>query len=147
MAASHDGYRRLSDPVVHCRVFVWCPGAGLVVVDVLEGKRPHRVRSTLHLAPEVPPSTTWVGPFRLAALGQAGDVVLGRAPYAPYLGQKVTAPVVEYATEVAPGRPFGWSLLRPGTSVRELSTERLVVTRDDGPPLTLQLGACWLCGS
>lgn len=139
LAASHDGYRRLSDPVVHRRIFVWCPGHGLVVVDVLEARRPHRVRSTLHLAPGAAQSTTRVGPFELAALGPSGDLAAKTGAYAPYLGQQLAAPVVEYATEVAPGTPFGWSLLRPGSRVRELSVERLVVDRDDRSSLSVPL--------
>ena len=37
LTASHDGYRRLSDPVRHTRTFVWLGQVGIVVVDRLEG--------------------------------------------------------------------------------------------------------------
>lgn len=50
-AGAHDGYRRLAEPVTHHRSLVWCPGDGLVVVDVLRGRGRHEVRSSLHLAP------------------------------------------------------------------------------------------------
>jgi hypothetical protein len=50
LVASHDGYRRLPDPVVHRRRLTLA-GDVLTVVDDLDGAGEHVLRSYIHLAP------------------------------------------------------------------------------------------------
>jgi len=53
--AAHDGYRRLSDPVVHHRRLELAAGA-LLVTDRLEGRRSHTVELNFHLHPQAAPA-------------------------------------------------------------------------------------------
>ena len=139
-AAAHDGYRRLSDSVEHHRCFVWLPGDGIVVVDRLRARRPHRIRSSLLLAPDAPmQGAERVGPFAVAALGAGANVVRGEAAYAPYLGRKVPAAALLDDRTVAPEALFGWSLLRGGGRVAELEHDRVVVTDGDRLAVTVPL--------
>ena len=139
VAARHDGYRRLSDPVVHERWFCWIPRDGLVVVDVLHARRAHRAISRLHLAPGVPATGgARVGPFALQPLGAELTVSVTAGAYAPYLGVQREIEVIELAGAVPPGVPFGWALLRPGAEA-SLEGTALTLTRRDGARVTLQL--------
>jgi hypothetical protein len=129
VSAWHDGYRRLDDPVRHHRTLVWLPGAGLVVVDRLGAESEHRIRSSLHLSPRVASrDPDRAGPFTVAALGRDPDVRRREDWYAPALGTKTRATVIEDLRQVAPRAPFGWSLLRPGSEI-ELAGDRLTVSR------------------
>jgi hypothetical protein len=114
--AAHDGYRRLSDPVRHERVFAWWPGVGMVVLDRLRARDAHQARSRLHLAPEIPRGDALApAGLEVSALGAASlAVVDGR--YSPALGRSVEIAVLEQLRRVAPDEPFGWSILRPGHS-------------------------------
>jgi hypothetical protein len=121
LSASHDGYRRLSDPVEHLRTFCWLPGDGLVVVDRLDARREHDVVTSLPLAP------SGRGPLRVASLdgrpvGEREGVV------APYFGVREAAPVLEQRARVKPGEAFGWALTRSEARVEvdggEVSVER-----------------------
>jgi hypothetical protein len=52
LAARHDGYERLDDPVQHRRVWVYdCPSQTLVVADELDCARAHRAEWFWHFAP------------------------------------------------------------------------------------------------
>ena len=118
VVAEHDGYRRLPDPVVHRRAFCWLPGEGLVVVDRIDARRAHAVRSSLHLAP----GTTLgaggrVGPFHLHTLGGLGPARAEEGRYAPFLGRAVPIEVLRLEGEVGPGQAFGWALLRGRAAV------------------------------
>lgn len=137
--ASHDGYRRLPDPVEHHRAFIWLPRSGVVVVDRLRARRSHAVRTRLHLAPGVrfAPGSGVAG-FNVIALG-AGEVRRTSGSYSSFLGQKVPIDVLEDVTTVAPETPFGWSLLRNGARVTRLELDRLDVSRDGGSVLTIPL--------
>lgn len=136
----HDGYRRLSDPVVHVRVVVWCPGDGVVVVDRLRARRSHQARSRLHLAPSAfSEGTRRVGPFLVEALGAAPEVRRKDGAYAPYLGQVVGCAVLEDVRTVSPNALFGWSLLRDGGRVSALASDRVVIERGDGRSLSVPL--------
>lgn len=138
----HDGYRRLADPVVHHRALVLVPGEGIVVIDLLQGGRPQPVRSFLHLAPDVRcESQRRVGPFGLAVLGGDAGLRLKPSEYAPFLGTRVEATVVEQDRLAAPERPFGWSLLRGEGGVTALERDRLVVAPGSGPAIEVPL--CW----
>jgi uncharacterized heparinase superfamily protein len=56
LVASHDGYRRLSDPVVHRRRLTIAEEI-LTIVDELEGSQEHVLRSFIHLTPSAAVST------------------------------------------------------------------------------------------
>ncbi len=139
----HDGYGRLADPVRHERTFVWCPGDGLVVADVLRAKEPHRVRSSLDHGPrDLEGAVGSAGPLRVMPLGlNAGvDARPGVGAYAPHLGAQRPSRRTELRAEVGPGDPFGWSLLRAGATAEILTATELVVRRSSGRPLTIPLG-------
>ena len=137
--AAHDGYRRLADPVGHQRALVWCPGEGMVLVDLLRAARPHAARSSLHLAPDA--SVERLG-VNVTAIGHIGTARLAQGHYAPYLGTRVPAPVLEAAGDVPPETPFGWSLLRGQARVSELHRDRLVLT--DGAGQATEIPLAWL---
>jgi uncharacterized heparinase superfamily protein len=51
MEGAHDGYRRLSDPVLHVRTIVNVHDAFWLVLDRIEGAAEHRLEQRFHLAP------------------------------------------------------------------------------------------------
>lgn len=123
----HNGYRRLPDPVTHRRTVIWLPGEGVVVVDVLEAKRQHSVRSSLQLAPGVTISESGrLGPFTLATLDKNEHYEPSQAWYAPYLGTKVESTSVSSTRTVDPKQLFGLSLLRTGKAT--LNDGRVTIT-------------------
>jgi uncharacterized heparinase superfamily protein len=134
--ASHDGYRRLPDPVEHHRAFVWLPRSGVVIVDRLRGGGSHGVRTRLHLAPGVRFRGGLDG-FEVTTLG-GGEITQKTGAYSPFLGEKVPIDVLEDVRSVAPDTPFGWSLLREGARITRLELERVDVSRD-GSVLTVPL--------
>ncbi|MDP8909314.1 MAG: heparinase II/III family protein [Chloroflexota bacterium] len=138
VAASHDGYRRLADPVVHRRTFVWLPGDGLVIVDTLDADSPHQVRSRLHLAPGLSGSSLRAGPFQAQPLATSTAVRTVAGEYSPYLGVKERIEVLECAMRVRPHAPFGWCLLRPGARAA-VDDGALHVVRSDGTGFVLEL--------
>lgn len=134
VVASHDGYRRLRDPVTHRRTFCWLPGDGLVVVDTVEAARSHRVRSRLHLAPGV---TSGRGPLRIRALwGARVEERSGRI--APYLGTFASGVVLEQAASSTERPVMGWSLLRSEAEVRREGGE-ITVRRPGRPAVRFSL--------
>jgi hypothetical protein len=137
--ACHDGYRRLPDSVEHHRAFIWLPRRGVVVVDRLRARRGHAVRTRLHLAPGVRfDGTSGVAGFDVVALG-GGEVRQDEGAYSPFLGRRVPIDVLEDVRTVQPDTPFGWSLLRDGARVTRLELDRVDVSRDGEPVLTVQL--------
>lgn len=122
--ASHDGYRRLRDPVVHQRTFAWLPGDGVVIVDLLTCRATHRIESALRAAPGTKVAADRVGPLRVRALRTAAaplpEVVA--MPYAPFLGTLLEAQALRITRSVQPHEPFGWSLLREGLPEPVLTT-------------------------
>ncbi len=50
---SHDGYRRLDDPVSHERRIDWRRGVGFRVEDEVSGRRPHELELFWNMGPEV----------------------------------------------------------------------------------------------
>jgi hypothetical protein len=128
-SSRHDGYRRLPQPATHERAVAWWPDWGVVVLDRLLGHGSHAVGSRLHCAPGADPVTPdRLGPFVLAALGGPGAVVR-ESSYSPFLGVSVPTRTRETKIEVPSGRVFGWSLLRAGARVIEVSASRLVLER------------------
>jgi hypothetical protein len=140
--AGHDGYRRLADPTVHHRAVLWVPGAGLVVIDRLACRESHRVSSSLMLAPGVAWEGGAAAGVPIATLGALPAARSEPAQHAPYLGTSVATTRLLADGVVGPGRPFGWSLLRPGTTATVAPDGAVMVQR--GPhraPLRVQLRA------
>jgi uncharacterized heparinase superfamily protein len=83
LAASHDGYCRLSGGVVHSRT--WRAGPGTIAVtDDIEGRGVHSVTSRLYLAPGVPVArsedgTLAVGSLDIEVAGSAGAATVVEA--------------------------------------------------------------------
>lgn len=127
VASSHDGYRRLPDPVLHERLIVWWPGVGTVVADRLGARQTHQVRSRLHLAPGLELKDGRVGPCAVEALGALAGIGRADAWYSPYLGTRHKIAALVQEGVVSPGRPFGWSLLRPPAQVALFTGSQLVL--------------------
>jgi uncharacterized heparinase superfamily protein len=137
--AWHDGYRRLEDPVIHRRTFVWLPGDGIVIIDLLDCGRPHLVTSRLHVEPSVAEiSHQILGPLRVVKLGGDGEPTLHREHHAPYLGTTCEASRLEDRREIGPQTPFGWSLLR-SAGVVDLNRDSVSISRPDEGPLKISL--------
>ena len=127
--SSHDGYRRLSDPVVHHRAFVWIPGLGLVIVDRLVCEEPHSARSSLPLSPGLKLMSGSIAGVEVSPLAPGGHVVEGGSLYSPNLGHLIpTRSVVEERT-VRPGEVFGWRLLRVAADVELVGNDVLEIRR------------------
>ncbi len=125
LGGSQDGYGRLPEPVRHCRNLVWWPGQGVVAIDLLRGGGRHRIRSPLHLAAGSAPDRA--GPFEIRPLTDQVTVERTTGQYAPYVGEAVSAPVLEASAMLEPETPFGWSLLRPPARVLAVERDQLVV--------------------
>lgn len=119
--ASHDGYRRLADPVVHERAWCWLPGNGLVVVDRLRAREAHAVRTRLPLAPGSARGPDGrVGELVVRSFGGEGPGAdIGAVPgeRAPHFGVRRATQVLERAFTAQPGAAFGWTLLRDPAAV------------------------------
>lgn len=140
VSGAHDGYARLPDPVEHQRVLAWLPPAGLLVVDRLWARRSHRVRSSLHLAADVPVTDGGsAGAITISALGEGASQRTRLGSYSPYLGSIVAAPTLEDTRTVDPGQLFGWSVLRRGWRLAQLSPERVALERDDERSIAVAL--------
>lgn len=116
LAAQHDGYKYLSDPVVHRRTFCWIPGDGMVVLDRLIAHADHDAQSRLPLAPGITPADQQLGPFTVGVLGDVPDPVVEPLRYAPFFGTALEAAALCITCRVEPGSVFGWTLLRNGTT-------------------------------
>jgi Heparinase II/III-like protein/Heparinase II/III N-terminus len=138
VSASHDGYRHLPGRPIHQRVLVWLPGDGLLIVDRIDSQAAHAVRSFLHLAPSVTLVEGFVGRISLVALGPLSTKCIAER-HAPWLGTEVAAHTLVQEGSLLPLAPFGWSLLRAGTTVRALDTRSVCVERSDGSALELAL--------
>jgi uncharacterized heparinase superfamily protein len=137
--ASHNGYRRLADPVEHHRTLVWLPQNGVVVVDRLRARLAHAIRTRLHVAPGVRcDGANGLAGFDVVALG-GGDVRRVEAAYSPFLGRKVPIDVLEDVRTVEPDTPFGWSVLRKGARVARLELDRVEVSLAGQSILTVPL--------
>ncbi len=139
---SHDGYRRLPDPTIHHRAFVWVPGAGIVLVDRLHCRQPHQVRSSLLLAPGIKRRDGLLGGLVIRTLGAGLSTQSEQASYAPYLGCQVASSKLVARGQAGPRTAFGWSLLRSGASAL-LSGEGGVEIRREAAadPIRIQLSS------
>jgi uncharacterized heparinase superfamily protein len=115
LTASHDGYRRLRDPVGHTRTFAWLGEAGIVVIDRLEAREQHEVISRIPLAEGLSAArgAALPGDLRLRCLGELSQGQPVAAWRAPYLGRTVPIEMADARGVVRPGQRFGWSILRP----------------------------------
>jgi len=104
---SHDGYRRLSSPVVHRRFVFSLKSQFYLVRDVAEGKGEHQLEIFWHLAPELQHQTPHQGHSFASAdnavtlltaegNGWAEEVV--QKPWSPAYGRKETALVAHFTT-------------------------------------------------
>jgi Heparinase II/III-like protein/Heparinase II/III N-terminus len=140
VAGCHDGYCRLPDPVEHHRSFIWWPAAGVIIVDMLRARRQHGISSALHFAPGLILDGNYnVSGFEVAPLGPVGDPTPTDDCYSPSLGTKVASTTLRYEATIAPGIPFGWSLLRPGFSVVSVDSQSLLVSRRGQPSVEVPL--------
>lgn len=137
IAAEHDGYARLGDPVVHRRTFCWLPEDGVVVLDRLTAGRDHQVATQLPLAPGIRPAGGRIGPLRFQALGPGPEPRVETACYSPYFGEG--HPIVALSREftVAPSQVFGWALLREGAET-VLEGDAVLVRRRCGGTLRVR---------
>jgi hypothetical protein len=137
--ASHDGYRRLADPVEHQRALVWLPRNGVVVIDRLRSQRAHAIRTRLHVAPAARcDGAGAVEGFDVVALG-GGEVHQTEGAYSPFLGSKVPIDVLEDVRTVEPDVPFGWSMLRKGVRVVRLEVNRVDISLEGQSIVTVPL--------
>jgi len=104
---SHDGYRRLSSPVVHRR-FVFSLKSRLCLVrDVAEGSGEHRLEIFWHLAPELQHrmqhknhsfGSAYNGITLLTAEGHGWAEEVVQRLWSPAYGRKEPAPVAHFST-------------------------------------------------
>jgi len=114
ISAEHDGYRRLRDPVIHRRTFVWIPDAGLLVVDKLIASESHDAASFLHLARGAELRDGQVRGTQVLPLGGDPDLTVEQGHYAPFLGTAHPTQILVRRRRVQPGEAWGWALLRAG---------------------------------
>jgi len=104
---SHDGYRRLSSPVVHRR-FIFSLKSRLVLIrDVAEGKGEHHLEIFWHLAPDLQHqkrrkghsfSSADNGITLLTAAGHGWAEEVTQQLWSPAYGRKEPAPVARFST-------------------------------------------------
>ncbi|MGA9977853.1 MAG: alginate lyase family protein [Candidatus Sulfotelmatobacter sp.] len=104
---SHDGYRRLSSPVVHRRHIFSLKSQFCLVRDVAEGKGEHQLEILWHLAPHLQHKKqhnghSFVAADRgvtlLTAEGHGWAEEVGQQLWSPAYGRKETAPVAHFTT-------------------------------------------------
>jgi hypothetical protein len=138
VSASHDGYRRLLGRPIHQRVLVWMPGDGLLILDRIDSRYDHAVRSFLHLAPSANLVNNSVDGISLAALGPL-STKRATEKHAPWLGTEVAAETLVQEGTILPFTLFGWSLLRNDTVVDAIDSRSVRVRRPNKPVLELIL--------
>ena len=154
-SASHDGYRRLANPVTHRRAVVaWKSGVTLVR-DVAEGAGEHALALSWHIGPEFRFAEQVAGAYRFrgpadAALSIAGAPDPAWTPrvadgeWSPAYGVSEPAPVLRYDARLALPAEFA-VVLAPSASVGPL--ERVAAA---GPGLSIyrhtdESGSSLLC--
>jgi hypothetical protein len=140
VTANHDGYKTLSDPVVHERTYVWLGADGIVVLDRLLCRNPHQIASRLHFAPgiEAPLEAQLPGGLRFFPLGNSISQRSHGGARSPFIGAAEPIEVIEMGARVQPGEPFGWMLTRDGVDLL-LEENRLDVVRPGGSALRINL--------
>lgn len=109
LVASHDGYCRLRQPVIHRRWVLSLKNGMYFVRDVVEGSGVHRVDISWHLGPEL--ELLKSGKFRLKgsvyglALAGAEDpawrIALEPRTYSPAYGRKTSGTALRFSAEVS----------------------------------------------
>jgi len=105
---SHDGYARLSSPVVHRRWVLALRSGIFLVRDIAEGAGEHRLDISWHLAPDLHAESEHVFRSRSAPLGLAIVPMLDhgweeetrQAVWSPAYGQQSPAPLVNFGARV-----------------------------------------------
>jgi uncharacterized heparinase superfamily protein len=138
VSANHNGYRHLPGRPIHQRVLVWLPGDGLLIIDRIDSRDAHAVRSFLHLVPSAALVDGSVGGIFLAALGPLPTERVAER-HAPWLGTDVAAEALVQEGTVLPLVPFGWSMLRKGAAVDALDARHVRVKRSNRTVLELAL--------
>lgn len=130
--ASHDGYRRLKDPVIHHRTFIWSPRAGIVILDMIACRCAQETVSRLCLSPNLlRPDPFRLGPLSLKALDDSA-VCHEQRQYSPALGVRRGASGVAVRRTTRPGEPFGWTMLRDGATFSLSGPDQAVIQDSDG---------------
>jgi hypothetical protein len=137
--ASHDGYARLPDPVIHRRwVVSWKTGL-LFVRDVTIGRAVHDLAIHWHLGPEFQPvrerPSTFAAPDGAAiTFVQPSDPAwtceIAEGEWSPAYGAKAPAPVLRYRARTTLPAEFAVALA-PGAS------ENAALERLPGKPLAI----------
>jgi hypothetical protein len=137
-AASHDGYRRLPDPVVHRRRFALALATGEVKVeDEVIGTGIHDVQSLVHLSPDASVRGIDDCTYRIEAVNvgaelsfygvDAGEVKIERGWVSDRYGVRDDAPVLVLHKRGQAPLTFGY-VITPGAGLRDAaasaSTER-----------------------
>jgi Heparinase II/III-like protein/Heparinase II/III N-terminus len=141
---SHNGYRRLSDPVTHRRAVFHVSGGLWFVHDVAGGAGVHLLESFWHFAPDVRvknehgilladpvtvDSTTAPGLALLTVCNSAWKTEITEGLVSPVYGLKQVAPVVRATLRTKLPEDCG-VLLLPRTASTEIGT---LSALDDGP--------------
>lgn len=156
VTGAHDGYSRLSPPCVHRRTVIEAAG-GWLIADSLEGHGRHRVRSFLHLHPDVAAAVE--GPSLLLRRGRAVLRLLpmGHLPfsvreaseqpvenwYAERLGTRTAGRAVLMEGVLDLPATLGWALLPTSAKARatlEAGRGKFKVTVETGGAITEMVG-------
>jgi heparinase II/III-like protein len=106
--ASHNGYQRLSDPVLHTRAVFHLKSSFWLIRDVLQGAGRHHLEASWHFAPgsisTTPGGATFVAGNQTAlALLFSGNQNysqrIAEGWYSPAYGRKELAPIVQIGTD------------------------------------------------
>ena len=108
LAASHDGYQRLNDPVRHIRTVFHLKSSFWLIRDVLQGAGRHYLEASWHFAPGS--ISTIPGGASFVAASQAALALLFRANqnysqrivegwYSPVYGRKESSPILQLSTD------------------------------------------------
>jgi hypothetical protein len=133
LQASHDGYRRLAQPVTHRRWVLSLRNGIYFIRDRVEGQGTHRIEISWHLAPEM--QLVEDGVFRVKAAsqglalipaeGHGWAVEVSRQSCSPVYGQKSPMTVLTFSTTAKVPRTFCCAIVTlqealgsPGTLTR-----------------------------
>jgi Heparinase II/III-like protein/Heparinase II/III N-terminus len=130
-AGHHDGYGRLTQPVIHHREVFSLKGRFWLVRDIAEGTGKHQLELTWHLAPDLRGQGTLFvsaegrGMGLLGAEGHGWHQNVSEQFWSPAYGRKEPVPVVSFSTTTELPSQFA-TLLVPGM---EISDEAGVLNR------------------
>jgi hypothetical protein len=140
-AGSHDGYKRLVDPVVHRRFVFSRKSRFWFVHDQALGRGQHQLELLWHLSPELSPQkdeTTFHGPGTglsiVAPHDQRWEREIRSEDWSPTYGRKESHPVLRFTTTANLPADFG-TLLLPWMDVDpgKITLVRTVTSSEDNP--------------